>query len=509
MSGIKSLASDTVVYGVSTVLGRLLNWLLVPLYTYRFATAEYGVVTFVYSIVALVLVMLTYGMETGYFYFANPQKGHDWKDPAEVYSTCLVSISTTSLLFVALVVAFLPGITDALGCAGHQSYVMIMAVCVAIDAFLNIPFAYLRRNNRRMKYASLKFINVCVNIAFNLFFILLCPWLMARYPGAVYWFYDPSYGIGYIFLSNLIATLVNLVLLLPELTGFRWSFNRRMWRQMLVYSAPLLVMGLAGILNQNVAQILYPYLPSRGDVMAELGVYGANYKIALILVVFLQAFRQAYDPFIFSRNKDAAGKDGKYDMSRDPVYSDVMNYFLIATLVIFLAVMFFLHFVRYLIAPRFWDGLAVVPIVMLGEIFFAVFYNLSAWYKLENQTRWGMYFSLIGVFVTISVNVLLVPYIGYMACAWGTFGCYGVMMAASYLVGLRKSTIRYRTGHILSYFGIAAVVYVLGMYVLPALSGSQWLLVPARLLLICAFCGIAAMRERKLIKFVKSILHRK
>lgn len=507
MSGIKSLAGDTAVYGISTVLGRLLNWLLVPLYTYVFSTGEYGVVAFVYSITAFALVLLTYGMETGYFYFANPRKEHNWKDPSEVYSTCLVSILCTSTVFVIAVVAFLPKLSALLKCSGHDSYVMIMALCVAIDAFLNIPFAYLRQNNKRMKYAALKFINVCVNIGFNLFFILLCPWLMEVAPATVGWFYDPSYGIGYIFLSNLLATIVNLIMLLPELRGFRWRFNNRLWRSMIIYSAPLLIMGLAGILNQNVAQILYPYLPSAGNVMSELGIYSANYRIALILVVFLQAFRMAYDPFIFSRNKEV-GKD--YDMGKDTIFSDVMNYFIISTLVIFLAVMFYLNIIRYLIAPRFWGGLGVVPIVMMGEIFFAVFYNLSAWYKLGNQTRWGMYFSLIGVVVTFSVNILLVPSIGYMACAWGTFACYGTMMAVSYLVGLKKSPIRYRTAHILSYFLLAAIFYFAGMHVIPAISSNIWFTLVTRTLLLVLFCIIAAMREKKLVAFVKtSLLHRR
>ena len=291
MGKLKSLAKDTAIYGVSSILGRFLNWCLVPLYTITFAQAEYGVVTFVYSVVAVVLIVLTYGMETGFFRFAN----HDrWKDPMEVYSTSLFSLAFTSTVFVLLVAAFIEPVSRWMECAGHESYVMMMAVCVALDAFLALPLSYLRYRKRPVRFAAIRLVNIGVNIGLNLFFILLCPWLMKAAPGSVDWFYRPDFGIGYIFLANLIASAVNFVMMIPELRGFIWRINSRLLGEMLRYSAPLLIFGIAGIMNQTVDKILYPTLAAgSGDAMAGLGIYGANYKIAIVMVMFIQAFRFA------------------------------------------------------------------------------------------------------------------------------------------------------------------------------------------------------------------------
>lgn len=484
MAGIKSLAKDTAIYGVSSIIGRFLNWCLVPLYTFTFAEAEYGVVTFVYAVVALAMIVLTYGMETGFFRFAN----HDrWKDPMEVYSTSLISLGVTSTLFVVAVAAFLDPVSRAMECADHPSYVMIMAVCVAIDAFLAIPFSYLRYRKRPMRFATLRLINIGVNIGLNLFFILLCPRvLMVHWPELTSKFYDPSFGIGYIFLANLIASVVNLALMLPELRGFRYRFNGRLLREMLAYSAPLLVLGVAGIMNQTVDKLLFPTLAAgRGNALEELGIYGANYKIAIVMVMFIQAFRFAYEPFIFSRNKeDGAGKQ--------QAYSDAMKYFVIFALLLFLGVMFYLDFLKYFISPRYFSGLKVVPIVMMAELFFGIFFNLSVWYKLTDRTVWGMWFSLLGLGVTVALNCILVPLIGYMGCAWASFCSYGVMMTVSYIVGRRKYPIDYQTGRLMSYFAIAAALYVLGMYCLSPWPTVNYIV---RFFILAGFVIIVLRRE--------------
>ena len=482
MAGIKSLAKDTAIYGVSSIVGRFLNWCLVPLYTITFPVAEYGVVTFVYSIVALALIILTYGMETGYFRFANHER---WKDPMEVYSTSLISLACTSTLFVVLVALFLGPVTVAMECSGHPSYVMMMAICVAIDAFLAIPFSYLRYSKRPMRFAFLRLVNIGLNIGLNLFFILLCPWLMRVAPGTVSWFYDPGFGIGYIFLANLVASAINLVLMLPELTGFKYRFNGRLLREMLVYSAPLLVLGVAGIMNQTIDKILYPTLAAgRGDALEGLGIYGANYKIAIVMLMFIQAFRFAYEPFIFARNKEG---EGKYQ-----AYRDAMKYFVLFCLLIFMGVMFYIVIIKYFISPRYFSGLKVVPIVMMAELFFGIFFNLSLWYKLTDKTIWGMWFSLMGLAVTLALNILLVPRIGYMGCAWAALCSYGTMMVVSYFVGRAKHPIGYETGRILSYFAIAAVLYVLGMYCLTPWPVANGII---RFFILAGFVGIIIMRE--------------
>ncbi len=487
MAGIKSLAKDTAIYGLSSIVGRFLNWMLVPLYTIMFPVAEYGVVTFVYSVVALAMVILTYGMETGFFRFANHER---WTDPMEVYSTSLISLAVSSTAFVALVLAFLGPVTVAMECDGHPSYVVIMALCVAMDAFMAIPYSYLRFRKRPMRFALLKLVNIGLNIGLNLFFILLCPWLMEHAPATVGWFYDPTFGIGYVFLANLIASAVNLLMLIPDLGGFRWRFNGTLWREMLRYSAPLLVLGVAGIMNQTIDKILYPHLVSDPDeAMYGLGIYGANYKIGILLLVFLQAFRFAYEPFIFSRSKEAG--EGKMQ-----AYRDAMKYFVVFALFIFLGVMYYLDIIKYFISPRYFSGLKVVPLIMLGELFFGIFYNLSVWYKLTDRTVWGMWFSLFGLGVTLLLNFALVPRFGYMGCATAALCSYGAMMLASYFVGQRKYPIDYSVGRICGYFGIAALLYAAGVWALPALGLHSIVNAAVRLCLLGVFVLVFVKIER-------------
>lgn len=503
MAGIKSLVKDTAVYGISSIVGRFLNWMLVPLYTIMFPVEEYGVVTYIYSVVALVMVILTYGLETGFFRFANHEK---WKDPYEVYSTCMVSLTASSGIFAVGVLLALKPVSAALECAGHESYIGMMAVCVAIDTFLSVPFCWLRFRKRPWRFAVLKLVNIGVNIGLNLFFILLCPWLMKHAPGTVDWFYRPEFGIGYIFLSNVIASVVSLVLMIPDITGFRWKFNSELWRRIMVYSLPLLVLGVAGIMNQTIDKILYPILVTDPqEAMYGLGIYGANYKIAVILLVFLQAFRFAYEPFIFARSKE----DGENRMQS---YRDAMKYFIIFALFIFLGVMFYIGVIKYFISPRYFSGLKVVPIVMLAELFFGIFFNLSLWYKLTDRTVWGMWFSIIGCAITVIINIILVPRIGYMGCALGAFCSYGTMMVLSYFIGARKFPVGYPMGRIGFYFLLCAVWYSLGVWLLPAIGLPDWLLAISRGLLLLAYIAVVMMVEqispRELLGPLARKLHR-
>lgn len=449
------MAKDTAIYGLSSIVGRFLNWCLVPLYTIMFPVAEYGIVTFVYSVVALALIILTYGMETGFFRFANHER---WNDPMKVYSTSLISLGTSSMIFLALVAIFIGPVTKWMECEGHPSYVIMMSACVAIDAFTAMPFSYLRYRQRPMRFAMLKLVNIGINIGLNLFFILLCPWLWTHAPGTISWFYIPDFGIGYIFLANLISSVITLLMLIPELRGFTYRFDIRLWKEMITYSAPLLVLGIAGIMNQTIDKILYPSLVSdKTEAMEGLGIYGANYKIAIVMVMFIQAFRFAYEPFIFAQNKEK----GEYKYQ---AYRDAMKYFVIFSLFIFMGVMFYIDILKYFISPRYFSGLKVVPIIMMAELFFGIFFNLSLWYKLTDRTIWGMWFSLSGLAVTLVMNVLLVPRFGYMGCAWAALCCYGIMMLSSYFVGKAKHPIGYETGRIAGYFAIAAVIYTLGLY---------------------------------------------
>ena len=492
MAGIKSLAKDTAVYGLSSIIGRFLNWCLVPLYTQMFPPGEYGEVIYIYTLVALALIVLTYGMETGFFRFANHEK---YKDPMEVFSTALISLSVTSITFIALVAIFLSPISLTFHCANHESYIMMMAIAVALDAFTALPFSYLRYAKRPMRFAGLRLINIGANIALNLFFILICPWLWKQAPGWIAWFYDPDFGIGYIFLANLITSALNLLLLLPELKGFKWKFNPALWREMIGYSAPLLVLGLAGIMNQNIYSILMPLLyPDKANAMTQVGIYGANYKIGIVMVMFIQAFRFAYEPFIFARAKDR-GEDKLQS------YRDAMKWFVISAMVIFLGVMFYLDILRHFIASTYFSGLKVVPIVMIAELFFGISFNLSLWYKLTDRTAWGMWLSLFGLAMTIGLNVLLVPHYGYMGCAWAAFGCYGSMMAASYILGRIYYPINYNLPKLSFYFISAIALWFFSEII--AIEAKPWINMLVRTPLLLAYIYMALRMEKVQLSFRK------
>ena len=384
MNNLKGLAKDTAIYGLSSIVGRFLNYLLVPLYTAALSAAGggYGVITNVYAYTALLLVILTYGMETTFFRFANKEG----EDPRRVYSTALVSVGTTSLVFVALVLTFISPISSAMGYAEHPSYVWVMAITVALDAFQCIPFAYLRYKKRPVKFAALKLANIMMSIALNLVFFLVLPkWYESTGgEGFVSQIYSPEVGVGYAFYINLFCSAALMFLLLKELTGFKYVLDRALLRRMLSYSWPILVLGIAGILNQTADKILFPYIYKGADAHAQLGIYGAASKIAMIMAMITQAFRYAYEPFVFGKAKDKDNRD---------TYAKAMKYFVVFTLLAFLAVIGYMDLLKYLIGPDYWSGLRVVPIVMAAEIMMGVYFNLSFWYKLIDKTIWGAWFS--------------------------------------------------------------------------------------------------------------------
>ncbi len=455
MAGMKSLMKDTAIYGMSSIVGKFLNWCFVFLYVNALkSTAEYGIVTNLYAYMALLLIILTYGMETGFFRFANDPKE---KEPIRVYTTGLISLATTSILFFVGVCLFLTPVSNFLGYPGQEDYVWMLALIIAMDAFSALPFAYLRYLRRPIRFASIKLLSIFLNIAFNLFFILLCPWLYGIHPEWISWFFNPDFLVGYILVSNLISSGVVLLVLTPEIFGVRYRFDGALLRRMLHYSFPLLILGIAGIMNQTFDKMFYPRLAiDRPDGDSELGIYGAVYKIAIVMVMFTQAFRYAYEPFIFARNKEAGNKQA---------YSEAMKYFIIFGLFIFLGVMFFIDLVKFFMPEAYWVGLPVVPIIMLAELFFGIFFNLSLWYKLSDRTHWGTWFSLLGFGITIAINVWGVPRYGYIACAWAAFACYLCMMLASYFVGQRLYPIHYDLGSALRYTLLTVGLYVVALTV--------------------------------------------
>ena len=449
MGGIKSLVKDTAIYGVSSIIGRFLNWWLVPLYTYRLAVGEFGDFTDLYAWMAILLVILTYGMETGFFRFANDSSE---KDPQSVYSTCLFSLTFTTCLFFLLIFGFLRPISNVLGYAEHPEYIAMVGIIIGIDAFSALPFAYLRYRKRPVRFAAIKILLVVINIVFNIFFLVLCPKIWETNPGIIEWFYNPDYGVGYILVSNLIMSFLGLVLLIPEIVRIKWRFRQDLLKRILRYSFPLLILGIAGIMNQSLDKILLKRLIS-GE---EAGIYNANYKIAVIMAMFIQAFRYAYEPFIFDRNK---GEDKR------KAYAEAMKYFIIFGLLIFLGVTFYLDIIRYVIEAKYHVGLVVVPIVLLAELFMGIVFNLSVWYKVTDRTQWGTWLTLMGLAVTVGVNLLFIPMFGYMASAWAAFSCYLLMMILSWLIGKRYYPINYNLKKIGGYALLTAALYVIAVSV--------------------------------------------
>lgn len=438
MAGLKSLAKETAIYGVSSILGRFINYLLVPIYTIALPASSggYGIVTNIYAWVALTLVILTCGMETGFFRFAN--KGDN--DPMKVYSTTLLSVSIGSLSFIVLGLLFLQPIANVLGYADHPWYIGMMMIVVALDAIQSIPFAYLRYKKRPIKFAALKLLFIFLNIVFNL----------------VYYIGFKGSEVGYAFFFNLLGTVIVTLCMVQEFRGFTYVLDKQLLKKMLRYSLPLLVLGIAGILNQVADKIIFRFVyPDEKEAIVQLGIYGAASKIAMIMAMFTQAFRFAYEPFVFGKSKDKNNRE---------MYAQAMKFFIIFTLLAFLVVMFYMDILRYIIGRGYWEGLKVVPIVMAAEIFMGIYFNLSFWYKLIDETKWGAYFSLTGCAILILMNVFLIPKYSYMACAWAGFTGYGVAMLLSYFVGQKKYPIQYDLKAIGKYVLIAALLYLAAKY---------------------------------------------
>jgi O-antigen/teichoic acid export membrane protein len=484
MGFAKSLMKDTALYGLSSIVGRFLNYLLVPLYTAVMpaSSGQYGIVTNFYAYTALILVLLTFGMETTFFRFANKEE----EDPMRVYSTTLITVGTLSASFAALAFLFLPPLANVLGYGAHPKYLGMMVAVVSLDAFLCIPFTYLRYRQRPVRFMCLKLLGILINIGLNLFVFLVCPKLNEVHPEWIAWFYHSDQLVAYVFAINLIGTLLTALLLLPELTGFRWTFDGALFRRMFRYSYPILILGLAGILNQTADKILYPFLVPGHEGEVQLGIYGAAAKIAMIMAMFTQAFRYAYEPIVFGRSRDKA------DVMK--VNALGMKYFIIATLLGFLVVMAYLDIFKVLLIRNtdYWVGLRVVPIVMAAEILMGIYFNLSFWYKLIDRTIWGAWFSLAGCAVLIAVNCLFVPRYGYIASAWAGVAGYGVCMLASYFVGQRINPIPYDLRRIFTYIALAALLY-LGMMCVP-IEGT-WARLAVNTLLLGVYVAVVAKLE--------------
>ena len=456
MNPLKKLASQTAIYGLPTIVGRLLGNLITPLYTYTFTAEEFGVNASAYACVSFLLVILTYGMETAFFKFSQTEI-----DKQKVYTTSLISLTVSSSVFILILCLFSEPIAESLKFAGHSEYIVWFAFILGADAISAVPFAKLRQQGKAKRFATIKAINIFVYVGLNLFFILFCKRIHESPDSSlkpiIDAIYNPEIGIGYIFISNLIASLITILLLLPEIIGIQFSFDIVLWKKMLRYALPLLIAGIAGMANETLDRILLTHMLPEKEAMAQTGIYSACYKVSIIMTLFIQTFRFAAEPFFFNQAKEG---DSKKTMA------DVMKYFVIVCAFIFLAAMMNIEWIQYFAgSAEFRTGIKVVPILLMANLFLGVFINQSIWYKLSGQTHYGAFLTFFGAFITIVLNVLWIPQYGYMGSAWATLICYASMMVLSYFLGNKHYPVNYDLKRIFTYLGLSLTLYFLALLI--------------------------------------------
>jgi O-antigen/teichoic acid export membrane protein len=448
MKEVRKLAGQTAIYGLGTIVPRFLNYaILTPLYTRVFEKEQYGVVTELYAWMVLLQIILTYGMETGFFRFSQKKDEYD-----KVYSTALISLFITSLLFVVLVFIFIGPVSAFMNYRNNPEYIEMFALILAIDAFSAIPFARLRREGKPLVFSIIKLTNVAVTIAIVIFLLIIAPSLYENSNG---WFrevYDPEYGVGYVFAANLAGSIFTLLMLTPWIVRIKFIFDRELWNRMVRYSLPLLIAGLGGSVNDAIDKVLLRRMSGDGNGLATVGEYGAGYKIAVLMALFIQMFRFAAEPFFFERAKHSDSKE---------TYRDVMKYFVILMLLIYLLINLYLPGIQFMLGKSYRDSLIVVPIVSMAYLFYGVYVNHSIWYKLNDLTRFGAYITFAGAIITIAINLLFIPEYGYMASAWAHIASYGSMIIISFILARKYYPVDYKMIHLLPYFllTIALVIF--------------------------------------------------
>ena len=490
VGALKKLAGETAIYGMSSIVGRFINWWLVPYHSRIFLPEEYGVVTNLYSYIAFLLVILTFGMETGFFRFANKSNAENDK----IYSTSAISLFGSSLLFVFIAFLFSGNFAGLLDFPNSEDYIRWLVVIVAIDAATSIPFAHLRLKGKAVRFASLKLVNIFFNIFFNVFFLSVCPYILKSNPDSfVQHIYHPEFGVGYVFIANLLASVITLLMLIPEIRKIKPIFDWRLFREMFWYSFPILLVGIAGMINQNIDKILIPELvPASQKPMEQLGIYGANYKLAVLMNMFIQAFRYSFEPFFFSHQKNSDSR---------LIYAHVMKYFIIFGLLIFLGITLFIDIFKIVIGPEYHAGLKVVPAVLMANLFLGIYFNLSLWYKLSDKTWMGALIGGIGAVLTIGFNIWLIPIMGYMGSAYAVLICFVLMTLISYVVGQKYYRVDYDLKRILLYFAVAVGLYLLSGIIN---TTSEILKYGLSASLFAAFLGIVFVAEKNEIQsFIK------
>ncbi len=451
MKEVRKLAGQTVIYGLGTIVPRFLNYgILTFFYTRIFEKAEYGVVTELYAWMVLLLVVLTYGMETGFFRFSQNKEDSD-----RVYSTALISLFITSALFFILINLFITPVSAVLNYRDNHDYIRMFAAILALDAFCAIPFARLRKENRPIVFSIIKIMNVILTIGSVLFLLLIAPGIYDKSDGWFRTVYNPDFGVGYVFLANLIGSAATLIMLLPFILNSKLVFDRQIWNRMILYSFPLLIAGLSGSINDAIDKVLLRRMIGEENGLETVGVYGAGYKLAVLMGLFIQMFRFAVEPFFFERAKQDNAKE---------TYAFIMKYFVIIMLVIYLVINLYLTYIQHIIDVDFREAIVVVPIVSMAYLLYGVYVNHSIWYKLNDLTRYGIYITFIGAVITVLINVLLIPVYGYMASAWAHIASYGAMIALSFFYAEKHYKVNYNMTNLIPYFVIAIGMVIFGRF---------------------------------------------
>ncbi len=497
MSGdIKKLASQTFVYGIPTIIGRFLNYFLVPLYTYNIATQDYGIVAELYAYISFLMIILTYGMETAFFRFSQDY------DKSKVYNTALFSLMFSTALFFIITFSSLSPIASAMDYSNHKIYIALFIIILSLDALRAIPYALLRRENQAKRFALVKSVDIFSNIIFNLFFIALCPILYKKGFAFVCTWFNPNDLVLYIFISNCLASFIALLMLLPQFLQFGFQIDFKVLKKMLLYGFPVMIGGLAGMVNETFDRIALKHLISVPDnikdpsliadyKMSQIGIYGACYKLSIVISLFIQAFKFAAEPFFFSKMKQNDAKKS---------YSEIMTIFVMFLCLIFLIVMGYMDVFQYFIGKDYRIGITVVPILLLANIFLGIYYNLSIWYKVSDKTKYGAYIALLGAVITLAGNYFFVPLIGYKGAALTTLICYFSISLICYLLGQKYYPVSYKVKRISFYILFAVGIYFL-MYCLDTTVNNTLFRIIMNTLIICIYVFVCYYSDlRQLIK---------
>jgi O-antigen/teichoic acid export membrane protein len=488
LAGIRQLANQTIWYGLSNIVGRFINYLLTPILTFIYASADYGDISILFATAAFLNIVFTYGMETSYFRFTQKE------EQQKVFNTTFSMLLITTTALLVLLLSPIQYIADTMNLGEHPEWLVYVVLIVALDTFAVIPFSKLRQDGKPKKFAAIKLLNILINMFFVIFFLYFCK---EDYESGKQSFfaslYNPNIGIGYVFIANLIASAATLLMLVKEFTGFQVNLDKKLLKEIFIYSTPLIIVGFGGIINETIDRfmIVYHFNGTAEEARSANGIYSANYKLAVLIVLFIQTFRMGAEPFFFKQaNKDNAGE----------TYAKIMHFFIIVCSLCFLGVVLFLdiwkHFMGINKHPEYLQGLFIVPILMLAKIFLGIYYNLSVWYKLTNKTMTGAIITLIGAILTILVNYLLIPYLGYLACAIATVVCYGSMMVISFIQGQKHYPIPYDIKNGFLYIAIAVLFFGIH-YSLRMANTELYLLHPIGITLLLAYGWIVVKREKK------------